>query len=113
MTRKEIEQLNVVEPNCFETDREKQWYEVGLKRGLETADNSPQWISVDDDLPCNHEDMIFKINPVEKITDCVLVRFSYGGVSIECMHCIGYKQEWRWLKRHITHWMIIPELLKE
>ena len=42
MTRKEIEQLNVVEPNCFETDREKQLYEVGLKRGLETADNSPE-----------------------------------------------------------------------
>ena len=51
MTREEIKKLNVVEPNCFETDREKQWYEVGLKEGLETADDSPRWISVEDDLP--------------------------------------------------------------
>ena len=34
MTREEIEQLNEVEPYCFETDREEQWYRVGLQEGL-------------------------------------------------------------------------------
>ena len=38
MTRQEIEQLNEVEPYCFETDREEQWYRVGLQEGLSIAD---------------------------------------------------------------------------
>ena len=41
MTRKEIEPLYVEEPNCFETDREEQWYKVGLKEGLAAADQCP------------------------------------------------------------------------
>ena len=41
MTREEIEKLNEPEPYCFETDKEEQWY-VGLKEGLETADNNPK-----------------------------------------------------------------------
>ena len=40
MTREEINELNVVEPNCFENDREEQWYKVGLKEGLKVADKS-------------------------------------------------------------------------
>ena len=51
MTRQEIEQLYVEEPNCFETDREEQWYKVGLKEGLAAADMHPNWISVEDELP--------------------------------------------------------------
>lgn len=47
MTRKEIEQLYVEEPNCFETDREEQWYKVGLKEGLAVADSHPHWIPVE------------------------------------------------------------------
>ena len=38
MTREEIEQLNEVEPYCFETDREERWYRVGLQEGLSIAD---------------------------------------------------------------------------
>lgn len=41
MTREFIEQLDVVEPNCFETDREERWYEVGLVKGLKIADENP------------------------------------------------------------------------
>ena len=83
-------------------------------KGAEWADAHPKspWISVEDDLPCNHEDMIFETNPLDKDTDCVLVRFSYGGVSIECMHCRGYKQKWSWSENNITHWMPIPKLSK-
>ncbi len=40
MTREDIEQLNVVEPYCFETDREEQWCNIGLKDDLNIADNS-------------------------------------------------------------------------
>ena len=60
MTREEIEQLNEAEPYCFETTREEQWYNVGLQQGLATADANPKasWISVDDDLPCNHKELM-------------------------------------------------------
>ena len=37
MDADEIEQMHVVEPYSFETDREEQWYMVGLKDGLESA----------------------------------------------------------------------------
>lgn len=45
MTREEIiRQGAPVEPNCFETDREEQWYKVGLYEG---ATASP-WHSIAD-----------------------------------------------------------------
>lgn len=53
MTREEIEQLNEVEPYCFETDREEQWYRVGLQEGLSIADANPKspWIKYKDENP--------------------------------------------------------------
>ena len=57
MARKDIEQMNVQEPYCFETDREEDWYSVGLVHGLQIADEEPnsQWISMNDSLPCDHK----------------------------------------------------------
>lgn len=63
MTREEIMQQGApVEPNCFETDREEQWYRVGLYEG---ATASP-WHSVaDGDWPTflkgDAEDMPFVV----------------------------------------------------
>lgn len=37
MDADEIEQMHVVEPYSFETEREEQWYMAGLKDGLEAA----------------------------------------------------------------------------
>ena len=53
MTRQEIEQLNEVEPYCFETDREEQWYRVGLQEGLNIADANPKspWIDYEKEKP--------------------------------------------------------------
>ena len=55
MTREDIEQLNILVPYCFETDLEEKWYNIGLKHGLEIADEYPKspWISVKDNLPKN------------------------------------------------------------
>ena len=63
ITRKHIEALDDVEPYGFDTYREEQWFNVGLKYGLEAADNDPAlpWISADEDLPCNHEEMIYPL----------------------------------------------------
>ena len=43
MTREEIEMEDFpgVELNCFETDREEDWYRIGCAEGLEAADKEP------------------------------------------------------------------------
>ena len=41
ITREYIEQLNDIEPYCFETDREEWGFNIGLKHGLEAADAEP------------------------------------------------------------------------
>ena len=86
---------------------------IDFEAGAKWADANPKspWISVDDDLPCNHEDMIALVDTLGKYTYEVLVRFNYGGISLANMNCRGYKQNWRWSERGIiTHWMPIPKL---
>ena len=86
MTREEIEQLNELEPYCFETEREEQWCKVGLKEGLETADAYPKsspWISVEDDLPCYHGELTHL-----NYTDRVLISARNGFVEVTFMSII-------------------------
>ena len=118
MTREEIEQLNEVEPNCFETSREEQWYRVGLKEGLETADNSPKWISVDDDLPYKHDEL-YEVPTQTKyvlvVLEYILHGYTYRKVStrymqLERVYTNGEK-DWRWYQvksYRVTHWMPLP-----
>lgn len=113
MTREEIEQLNDIEPYCFETDREEQWYKVGLQEGLKTADTYPKsspWISVKDDLPCNNPNNIHF-----GFTNNILAT---DGKNIFIMHMKECKDgKWIWcsgsdsvdLSHPITHWMPIPK----
>ena len=115
MTRQEIEQLNEVEPYCFETDREEQWYRVGLQEGLSIADENPKspWISVDEDLPCNHEDLIDKNFKGNFIKTLFVVVWYNNHEDLDCM--ISENGEWRWLSKFrnsYTHWMPIPKLPK-
>ena len=109
MTRENIEQLNVVEPYCFESDREEQWYNIGLKHGLEIADNNPKspWISVKEDLPCNHPELM------DGYIHTVRVFVSaHEDVLITRMIYRSRKWEWFW-NGEITHWMPIPILPEE
>ena len=109
MTREEIEQLNEIEPYCFETDREEQWYRVGLQEGLSIADANPKspWISVDDDLPCNHEKLVHS-----NYTDRVLVLSRNGYSEVAFMCIIEDVWEWNTLIT-VLYWMPIPKLPKE
>lgn len=114
ITREDIEKLNAVEPYCFETDREEQWYNIGLKHGLEIADENPKspWISVEDDLPCNHEELIDKNYKDSLIkTLFVIALRDNKHQDFTCMVLVN--GEWRWLGTDYTHWMVIPKLPKE
>ena len=103
MTREEIEQLNEVEPYCFETDREEQWYRVGLQEGLSIADANPKspWISVNEKLP-----------PVEKYNMSIMVLAVNTEGKIYFSKYDYDVEEWITPESDIfTHWMPIPELL--
>ena len=114
LTREAIEQLNDIEPYCFETDREEQWFNVGLQYGLDVADSDPisPWISVEDDLPCNHSDLVLTYNGIPFSTKRVLVM-----TDIHTLFLCEMKKDddhgWIWnylTKDKITHWFPIPEL---
>ena len=46
MTRDEIGEFSGVELNCFETDREEDWYKIGCIDGLTAADTEPNLESI-------------------------------------------------------------------
>ena len=106
MTREEIlKQGAPIEPNCFETDREEQWYKVGLYEG---ATASP-WHSVaDGDLPLKAKNN----NRVEFSVEVLVLlnknRLAFGRYDYT------YKSWYVGLQRvYPTHWAEILELPTE
>ena len=74
-----------------------------------------QWISVDDDLPCNHNDLILTYNDKPFSTKRVMVV-----TDIHTLFLCEMKKDddrgWIWnisTKDKITHWFPIPEPPKE
>ena len=109
MTREDIEQLNVLVPYCFETDQEEHWYNIGLKHGLEIADEHPKlpWISVKEDLPCNHKELIV----IENVCTKRVIAFDGDDFSLKSM--IMTEGKWHWIcSTKVKYWMPIPNLPK-
>lgn len=76
--------------------------------GAEFALNN-QWISVEEDLPCNHKELIIKKGTVTKR---VLV-LENGGYWLDRM-MLTDDGKWDWLIADCpTHWFPIPQLPKE
>ena len=67
-----------------------------------------QWISVEEDLPCNHDELF--INDDKKETKTVLSIIN-GYIMMSRMY--KPKHKWHWENDEPTHWMPIPELPKE
>ena len=90
---------------------------TGFESGIKWADEHPKspWISVDEDLPCNHSDLVLTYNKIPFSTKRVLVM-----TDIHTLFLCEMKEDddrgWIWnysTKDKITHWMLIPELPKE
>ena len=75
--------------------------------GAEFALNN-YWISVEDDLPCNHEELLDLLK-----TEFVITLNSRKRVEINYM--IDGLNGWKWAveKSNILYWFPIPELPKE
>ena len=112
ITREYIEQLSNIEPHCFETDIEEQWFNVGLKYGLDVADSNPKspWISVKDDLPCNHKDLLLSTG---YHTVSVFTYKKGGACGMDNMIIRNGKWEWEAWRENYLYWMPIPKLPKE
>ena len=113
LTREDIEELNNIEPCCFETDREEQWFNVGLQYGLDVADSDPisPWISIEDDLPCNHKELIHGTEVGEGTeTVEVFARNELGDIWSDYM--VYENGKWRWNDFEPAYWMIAPKLPK-
>ena len=91
----------------FKTVRGSRTYKIGFEMGVKWADANTKssWISVEKDLPCNHEELING-----NVTYPVFVRDinNIYGVTI-MMKFI----KWDFMYCNITHWMPIPKLPKE
>ena len=90
--------------------------------GAEWADSNPKspWISVDKDLPCNHEELIEN----EYYTKKVLVVLAWDDdpskkhieICDMCNRIGSFNTNWYWRHMsyfHVVYWMPLPELPKE
>ena len=96
---------------CFKKGAD--WaYEHPLHSTEEDKEKSP-WISVEDDLPCNHEELL--TSPKSYRTKSVIVRFDDNMRAFMYMVKIPNKWRWKWHTKitGITHWMPIPELSQD
>ena len=82
---------------------------TGFEAGVRWADEHPKspWISVEDDLPCNHEELLK--SPKSYRTKAVIVRFDNNMHGFLYMTKIHNKWEWYDKIKGITHWMPIPK----
>lgn len=78
--------------------------------GWNAAKRQVFWVAADEDLPCNHDELIGYASYNKRETKPVLVVRIDGEYSVESM----YKDEddvWRWsTDGPITYWARLPEL---
>ena len=93
---------------CIDSDIQNAFYQ-----GAKWADKHPKspWISVNDDLPCNHSDLVLTYNGIPFSTKRVLVMTDVHTLFL----CEMKKDDRGWIwnystKDKITHWFPIPEL---
>ena len=70
-----------------------------------------QWISVKEDLPCNHKELIID-EPLYKRTKPIVCNKPCG-VRVDQMVYDMELNGWYWTGETPTHWFLTPELPKE
>ena len=107
MTREE-EIINAANELC-NSFRGGKTYKLGFEIGVKWADSHPKspWISVEDDLPCNHEELLNAKYETKK----VFVLKTGGFPDVDYM--LKINGEWTWFSHKSSKfWMPIPELPK-
>lgn len=94
---------------CYEQSLGASGFELGVHWADKTHENP--WISVNDDLPCNHEELL---DPSCEYNETVIVLTACGnGYYLNWMK-LDRNGEWVWHSvKNVTHWIKLPELPKE
>ena len=91
-------------------------------QGVKWADNNPKsdWINVNDDLPCNHEELIENEYYTKRVLVVLVDNYNSSKKHIDiCDMCnkIGpFKTDWYWkniIDYHVACWKPLPEIPKE
>ena len=90
-----------------------------FEEGADWADANPKspWISVEDDLPCNHEELLYNKHWTKSVLAVLAWDNDPSKMHIEV--CRMYATEglhgsnWYWneiLSYKVTHWMLLPKI---
>ena len=82
--------------------------------GIKWADENPKspWIRIKDDLPCNHEELVYGAEVSEGTeTIEVFAINQYGDIWDDYM--VYENGKWRWNDFEPDFWMIVPKLPKK
>ena len=89
---------------------------TGFEAGVKWADehHKSPWISVEDDLPCNHGELMEPICQLDNrlIYETKRVFVHCSNNSFDTAHMINFYNRWKWYPEDIEvkHWMPIPDL---
>lgn len=83
----------------------------GFEAGVQWADTHPKspWISVEEDLPCNHKELITTVAYCKKVTINVITIDKYGNIENNYMILCDGKWEWEY-DTVPCFWMPTPKL---
>ena len=107
--------------NFYEKARELNRNE-SFEAGVIWADKNPKspWISVDEDLPCNHDELIENENYTKKVLVVLAWNDDPSKKHIEicdmCNRIGSFNTNWYWQNTvyyHVVCWKPLPELPKE
>ena len=95
------------ECSCCNINRIVRAFNRGIEFQKQKSNSS--WISVEDDLPCNHEEMV-----QTDFTDRVLVLTKNGCPEVEVANMCVIEGKWEWnTLTTVLYWMPIPKPPKE
>ena len=95
---------------CDKTNPQLLVGDYSFIQGAKWADANPKslWISVENDLPCNHPELI---SPDDKRYTEYVVAMIHGYIILSRMYKLDGK--WHWENDKPTYWFPIPEPPKE
>ena len=112
--RNAIDTIFPIHPSDNGREYEQALMATGFEAGVKWADENPKspWISVEDDLPCNHSELISseKSSTNLKVTVDVVAVIHNFIIMSKMFEMDG---EWHWYNDKPTHWFPIPQPPKE
>ena len=111
--RDAIDTIIPISPTVSGRTYEQALIASGFEAGVKWADSHPKspWISVKDDLPCNHEELI-RGTEISEGTETIDVFAANEDGLIWDDYMIYENGKWRWNDFEPAYWMIAPNLPK-